>query len=196
MSALNPLQNAILAQAIGYFTAMVMGYIVVNFLSNGFLGTFLRVKASRGKFVLVRIRSALTDFFKTGEIIDNNLIYKGRDKEVKTLALPEDKPVIFRSMNVNAIDVDEAKNAIIAVDWSAITGFDAVKFDNLLTRALMQPEQQDKLLKIILILILVIAGIAIASAFFSYNTLSIVESLNVTTANVISGGNIGPGAGG
>lgn len=195
----NPVQNAIFAQALGYLGAMIAGYIIVNFLSNGFLGTFLKVKASRGKFILVRIRTPLNDFFKSGMVIDGSLTFKGRDKTVKTLALPKNKTVIFRSMNVNCIDVDENKNCIICVDWSAVSGYDASKFDSLLTRALMQPSDMDKMTKILIILVIAAILVGGFSAFFSYNTLETVKAIAATTAgiagNVITGGNIPPAGG-
>ena len=60
--------------------------ITVGFFAwqlRGFLGPFLRVKTSRGKKVLVRIRGMVRNHWKVGRIVESVLTYKGIDKQTR-----------------------------------------------------------------------------------------------------------------
>jgi hypothetical protein len=169
---MNPLVNI----TIGYATVLLIGFIGLTFLTAGFLPIFLQVKMSRGKKVLVQVRSTTRDYFRPGEVIEGFLVYKFK-KEWKRVALPPD--AIFRTLGVLAVQVDEEKNAVAKVDFSAVRGFDAVKWDNLLKRALYRPSILDQKQQLMLILLFVIIGGLLLIGFLLYKVNGNLETLVV-----------------
>lgn len=145
---------------------------------RGFFMPYIKVKASAGKRVLVKIRTILRDYYAVGEIIDGSLKFKSANKNSRTLILPTDKPTIYKSFNVNCIDVDEEKNCIYTLDAKGVSGYDAEKYDDLILRALLKPALHSQMLKIIVVLIvLIIIGI-IAVGAMQYQTYQVVTLLN------------------
>lgn len=142
--------NDFITIVIGYVVVFFMGVAVLDFLSVGFLHTYLQVKASRGKKVLIQVRGLTRDYYRVGKIEEGNLVYKFGKNE-KRLSL--DSKALFRVLNVIAVQVDEEKNAVGMHDFSVVRGFDAVKWDNLLKRALYRPSVLDQKEKLILILV-------------------------------------------
>ena len=79
------------------------------------------------------------------------------------------------------VDVDETMNAASKTDYTAVTGFDAEKFEDLFIRALFKPtleENKDKLL--LILLIIVIAGIVI-NAFLIFNVSQQLTGMGATS---------------
>lgn len=147
-----------------YAAIIAIGFFLVNWLQNGFLLTFVRVKASRGKLSLVKIRGVTHDYFKAGKINEGFLIYKDSEKQKRRISL---KPgMTYRVMNVHCVDIDDETNAVIGHDYKIKSGFDAVKFENLYLRALMRPTLLDSKEKLILLLVVVaIVGIVFVGYF-------------------------------
>lgn len=160
---------------VSYLAIILIGFFLINWFSNGFFLVFFRVKLSRGKLLLVRVRGAITDYFRPGSIVDNDVTFLDAAKLRRIISLPKDKPAIFRSMNVNCIDVHEATNSVICKDFSNVSGHDAVKTDNLLVRALTKPMISSDLIKFILIAVIVAGVLAALSAFFGFNTMNLLE---------------------
>ena len=71
-------------------------------------------------------------------------------------------------MAVTWIDVDDEKHAIATTDYSAVCGYDAVKNNNLHTRALMRPAIADGRQKILLILVCGAILVGILSTYMGY----------------------------
>jgi amino acid transporter len=159
--------------------AVLMGIVVfiMNFLLGGFLGPFLKVKASRGRKVLVRVHHPIQDFFRVGEIVEGFLVYVDRAKETRRLKMQPG--IVTRSLNVYWVEVDDEKNCFFKREsGDAVSGFDAVKFDELLKRALYRPlTLGDQLLKIALILLAIVVLGIIIIGFFSYKNYKGVQEL-------------------
>lgn len=147
-----------------YLAIILLGFGLINFLSNGFLLKFIRVKASRGRLCLVKIRSVTHDYYKSGKINDGFLTYKDNEKNERRIAL---KPgMTYRVMNVHSIDIDDETNAIINHNYEVKSGFDAPRFESLYVRALMRPSLLESKEKIIMILVVVaIIGIIFVGYF-------------------------------
>lgn len=139
----------------------VIAVMLIDLLLAGFVHTFLRVKGSRGKKLLIQVRSPTRDYFKVGFIEEGMLVFTYRkelfkDAEQKRLGI--DSSNIFRCLGVMWVQVDEETNNVGKHDFSVSKGFDAVKWDNLLKRALYRPsvlDQREKIILILLILVLV-----------------------------------------
>jgi len=141
---------------------MVFTILGLGFIQKGFLFRFIKVRASFGKLVLVKIREINQDDYRIGEIEEGYLIYTTKGKNKKRIKIPRDKTAIYKSMGVNFIDVDNEKNAICYVDYEAVCGFDAEKNNDLLTRALYKPkiaDNKDKLMLGLLIILIIVVGI-------------------------------------
>jgi len=137
-----------------YVGIIVIGFALINFLSAGFLTRFIKVRGSRGKLVLVKVRGVTDHYFRTGKVTEKTLIYKARDqKELKRIAVP-DQSVFYRALMVWNIDVDEESNEIISPKTGdPQNSYDAEKYDQLITRALYKPALMDKNEKILLLMI-------------------------------------------
>jgi len=129
----------IMLQTLYYGIVAVLSIGVCSLLLKGFFWKYVKVRSSFGKLILVKIRTPLRDFFAVGYIRDSFLIFK-LDKKERRLAIDQNKKLFYRSLAVTWVDVDEEKGALSTVDYSAVTGFDAVKYNNLYVRALTQPQ--------------------------------------------------------
>jgi len=153
----------IMFQALLYGIVAVISIGISSLLLKGFFWKYVKVRTSFGRLFLIKIRTPLRDFFAVGRLRDNFLIFK-LDKEERRIAInPEDK-IFYRSLSVTWVDIDEDKGAICKTDYSTVTGFDAVKYNNLYVRALTQPQissNKDKLFIVAVIIIVVIICIGI-----------------------------------
>lgn len=140
---------------------------LINFLTSGFILKYLITKASRGKKVLVEIYGVSDVYYKTGKIDEDQLKYRTRNKKDKSLLIS--KTNVFRRMGVNVISVDEINNAVLEPSFEGVAGFDAIRNDNLLVRALTAPQLMDTQDKIkLLLLIGACAGIGF-TVFMLFN---------------------------
>lgn len=181
---------------LSYALIILIGFFLINWLSNGFLTIFLKVKASRGRLVLVNVRSKLLHYFVAGRVEGEYLVYHDREskksalKEPKRLVIP-DEQVFYRAYGVNAVNVDEATGSIFKMDLKGVTGFDPIKFSNLYSRALTKPSlMEDKNLKTMIIVILVAVIIVGLGLYIVYSKLGSIGSA-VEGIKQISGVNIG-----
>ena len=187
----------VLRQAImiigSYVAIIVIAYAIINFLSAGFLGIFIKVRASRGKLVLVKVHSMTDQYYKAGSISERALSYKARgQKEKKRIPIPEGTG-FYRALMVWCIDLDEETNAIIQPTGESIDTYDAEKYEQLITRALYKPALTNQNDKIVLILLGVLVLGVIILFFYSKNidgrTVLILEQLK--NLNSVAGSSIG-----
>lgn len=142
-----------------YALIILMCLMAINFFMGGFFFPWLKVKTSRGKLILVRIRTIVHDYYKPGLVDKGFLVFKDREKEERRLSVEEG--TVYRAAGVNNIDVHDEKNCVVKHDFSAVSGFDAVKYTYLYLRALFRPEMVQKELRIILVLcVLILIGVA------------------------------------
>jgi len=151
---------------IGLYVAVVLFvFVAINVMSSGWLLPWFRTKSSRGKNILVKIRTIAGDYYAIGLIMDGFLVFKSRSGKKRLAIGNQHHGAIYSSMGVKVIDVDDEKNAFVLHDWSKVSGFDAEKFEDLYTRALMKPSLMDKNTQIILI-ILVLLALGVAFGFY------------------------------
>lgn len=137
--------------------------LLLHLWMNGILWTWIRVKTSSGKNIMVKVRSITRDFYRVGIIKEGNLYYKNLNKEQKIIPI-QDQTSVYRSMGLFMIDVDDEKNFIVNRKYEAVPGYDAVKYSHLLVRALTAPKLDDKkqnwiiILEVIILLVLIYVG--------------------------------------
>lgn len=189
---MNEIFESVLIQALYYG---VWGFICIMFiavLQRGFFYNYLKVRTSFGRLVMVKIRSPLRDYFARGEVIEGFLVYKikrgFRDYDTIRLNIPQNGQVFYKCMSVAWCDVDDEKHAICQTDYTVVSGYDAVKNNNLHTRALMKPTIASGQEKLMLFLIVVVGLLALVSCYFAYmsnaNVSALMEGLPAMLKNM------------
>ncbi|MGV8169219.1 MAG: hypothetical protein ACP5N3_04150 [Candidatus Nanoarchaeia archaeon] len=197
---MNPLMTTVLS----YLAVLLMALFVANILTKGFFFRYLRAKMGKRKGkVIVFFYNNLFYFEKVGTYREGWLTVKDRDKATRRIAVPVD--CTRELLGVICIDIDEESNNVLHRNFKTVSGFDAVKFEELYQRALNRSRLNDfkKQLQIILIVVCLIGlfsiinivmlnsfkkNVMVALSYCDLRTLG-----NMTTnlgSNVITGGNV------
>jgi hypothetical protein len=188
----------ILIQTLYYGVVMILSIGVVGFLLKGFFWAYVKVRMSFGRLVLVKIRGINRDYYASGDIEENFLVYtdKINKKKQKRINI-NDNSCFYKSLGITWIDVDAQTNNICKPDYTISSGFDAVKYNNLYIRALFSPQIMDKKEQIILVLLILCLLIGVGSVVLSYmalNNTAILQKIVVDLSNkmptIIGGGAI------
>jgi hypothetical protein len=175
-------------QALYYGLVMVATIFFCGAFQRGFFTTYFKVRTSFGKYVMVKVRSPLRDYFMKGWVEEGFLIYKVKkgfmDYDTIRLNIPKDLPVFYRCLSVMWVDVDDEKHAICRTDYSTIPGYDAIKNNNLHTRALMKPTVSSGQEKLMLLLLVIIGILVILAVYFGYVDYKAVRELKEITAGI------------
>jgi len=168
---------------IGWLVTVLAILFGLNFLTKGFIFKFIRVKGSRGKLQLIRLKTATDTYWTTGRF-DKLLAYyiKTRDKEELSLT-NVDKDCFQNIMGIMMMDYDSINHVIAIDDYSATKDIettkrgyvahkmanDPVKTNQYIIRASRLPRED---ISIFLIIAMVLSFIAIvvgaAAAFYAY----------------------------
>lgn len=178
--------SEVLMTVASYVGVFILTIIAINWLLGGLFKPYIRVRGSRGKLVLIKVKNIVADYFVTGKVEERMLVFKDRKKEIRRIVLPLDRSGIYRSMAVSCVDVDDEKNAVITYSNELVPGFDAVKFNDLYTRAMYKPTLIDnKTMIIIVLLVIAIIGI-VAVGFLVNKNAGILKELAEMTRTTIS----------
>ena len=169
--------HPVIIQTFYYAVVMVLSLMIAGALLKGFFWKNTRVRLSFGKFILVKVRSALRDYYCIGEVKDNFIVYKRRKNHIRVLITEN---IFYRSLSVTWVDVDEEINAACKVDYTGVSGYDAEKYDDLLTRALMKPAIKSNFEKIVIGLLALIVLLVAAAAYLSYLGYNNTQTLGPT----------------
>jgi len=182
--------NLIFSFMLSYAGVIFVFYMLFNFMSNGFLGTFIRIKMSRGGLTLVEVIGVTNTYYRAGKFDGVVLRYKSANKKKKRMVIPEGvlpSEIIFRRLGQPSVTVNEELNCWLTRDFNGVVGFDAEQFDNICTRLATLPEiQVDK--KEVAILIIGILSLLIL-IFVAYKTNSLaplIESIKSTIGGTIN----------
>lgn len=147
----------------GSYLIIVLGCLVFfNWLSNGYLIKLISVKSSRGRKILIHIRSKLQYYTITGALEGDFIVYMDREAKRNKQKTPKrvviDSAGFFRDLGVWNVNIDEASNNILKPTGETIAGFDAIKYANLYERALLKPtpENKEKIIVIIVLIVVII----------------------------------------
>jgi hypothetical protein len=164
--------------AYGVF-GIVLALAGFNWWLGGLFGPFFKVKASRGKKILVRVRNPVQDYFRAGEVIENHLIFKDREKD--TRRIPMEYGVVSRAATIFWCEVDDEKNCFFKrEDAKAVQTYDAKKTDSLLVRALYKPALEDNFTKAILLLVIVGLLFTIVVGVLVYRATQRIDAVQVS----------------
>lgn len=180
--------NEVIQQLL-YFSASYIGIILVffigvNFLTKGFLLTYLSAKFSRGRKMLVRIHSLSDIYFKANKVSDKKIEVKDRNGEKHMLTI--DQSQVYHTMGIASIDYDEVSNEVVKIDGERTPGLDPVRAQNLVIRAIdigRRTANKGKE-KIIFIVSIITLGVCVLTLYFVYQLLNGAGA--VATSGVIS----------
>jgi len=114
----------------------------------------------------------LRDYFKKGWVEEGFLVYEvkrsWREKDIIRLNIPPNSKVFYKCLSVQWVDVDDEKHAICQTDYSTVTGYDAIKNNNLHQRALMRPSITNGYEKIMLFLLAILILAVIIDCFIGW----------------------------
>jgi len=182
--------NAIFIQAAAYGALMIFTILGISIIFRGYFWIYIKVRTSFGRYLMVKIRSTMRDYFAKGWVEDGFLVYKATDKTLIRISLNSKDKTVYRCLGVNWIDVDDEKHSVCKTDYSTVEGFDSKKFSDLLTRALMRPaisSSQEKIILICCIGALIAAAAAAYLAYLCYsNTQIIITQLPGMISNAVS----------
>lgn len=157
--------NEILVQTLqilgAYVFLVIVMFLALNWLTKGFIRAFLTVRASRGGKILTVIHSVNDVYYKPGIFSGNDYYFKNRKGEECIYAkIPPN--VIYNTMGVQALEIDEVNSCLFTRAGAIIQGNDPVHVDHLIKRALESPAEKSLLYKIVIVclIILIIAAIA------------------------------------
>ena len=164
----NEFVNQVLLQMLAYGSTFILAFAFLAWLMGSFLFKFIKVKASRGKLKLLKIREVDFDTFAIAKIDSGFLVFTYLKNEYR-IPIPTPK-VFYRALGVTWVDFDAEKNAYGLHDYSTVSGHDGIKTQNFLKRILMQPHTEDNFQKIMLILIIVTLLILLIACVFIWTT--------------------------
>lgn len=167
---MNEFLSEVIKIVVSYVLVLGIGFGLINFMSNGFFITFIKVKISRGKKLLVEVVSLADIYFKTGIHDGNQITYKNRQGKEKLLVV--DKGSVYYKIGVKALTTDEESNAVLNYTnkFSPMEGCDSVKMNNLLKRSIQSPTMNDNFQKIMMILVIITIVVSALSMYFGYNS--------------------------
>jgi hypothetical protein len=154
-----------------YFLFAGIGFVFVliflfNFMSNGFFLAWFKGKSSRGKKILIIMKTKLSYYPAFGRVEGDSFVFTDHEtkkdsnnKIHKRLRIPQNKSPFFRLFNIWITIIDESNGTFINIEQGGnTTGFDPIFQESLIMRALIRPtfEQKKTIFFIIIILILVI----------------------------------------
>lgn len=169
------------------------GIGLINWLQGGLFLKFLKVKASRGRKVLINIHSQLGNTYPSiGHVEGKFLVFHTRESKIfnkkNPLRIPiTDNRAFFRQYGIIFAIFDEASKALMSPKLDGIKTWDPQKWGEIYLRALNKPAPEANK-NIFLILILVVCIIALLVAGATYYKLQAVQNALGVLQNVASVG--------
>ena len=194
-----------------FFYFMLAGAILIflivsllNFMSNGFLMAWVKAKISRGKKILIIMKTKLGFYPAYGKIQGDSFIFLDRETKKdsnnripKRVKIPDDqKSPFFRLFNVWVCFVDESTNTFTQIrtngSASEISGFDPILQESLILRALSRPTFEQKKTIFFIIIIILLIVIFFMMIFLIVKVVGLPEAIRIVRVgeNVVSGVNV------
>lgn len=152
--------------------------------------TYFKVRFSWGKYVMVKVRSPLRDYFMKGWVDEGLLLYEikrsWKEKDIIRLNIPKKgASPFYKCMGVTWVDVDDEKHAICQTDYSVVCGYDAIKNNNLHQRALMRPSLTNGYEKIMMAGLFILAVVVIILCVMTWKNGTAILALKQELPGII-----------
>lgn len=163
-----------------YFVASYVGvtvalFIAMQWLTKGYVGTYLKVKMSKGKKTLGTIRSMTDVYYVAGKFEGSDFFYKGRDKKTRTVADISSENV-YPVMGVFGVEIDEVANKVIDRKKNTASEMSYIAVDNLVREVAEAPRLDNKREKIMFMLLI---GVALVLLYVAYQQYMIFEAISM-----------------
>lgn len=179
---MDPIIQQMLVYAL-FIAAVMFG---LNLLTRGFLFTYINVKGSRGKKLLARIVEIDRTYYQAGHIQEGYFIVKRSSKDKARYLIPKDIPVIYQELGINCIEINGEDGTIYTPNREAVSGYDPVKVDQDIVRALQKPATENPLLKGLVIMGIFNLLLALGIIFFVFTINNNVELNTATLAAILA----------
>lgn len=151
-----------------YVCLFLSGFVVMNFLTGGWVLQWWKVKKSRGKLILIHVKNSISPYWKTGDYNNSFIRYKARSRRDnpnpnRMISISEDylRLATHESWGVKWIEVDDDKGSVYYYDgesYKSVSGFNVEKMDEIVQTALAKPSLQEGLFDTKTFQIIVILG--------------------------------------
>ena len=179
--------NQIVLTMISFVAIAIVIFGFVGFYLRGWIGTYIKVRASRGGKVMVKVRNPLVDYFVVGVPEGKMVNMRLRGKRDVKLTIPD--TAYYRMLGIVCVDIDEESGAVVTRDYNIVSSYDPVVNNNLHVRALTAPKDKDKQ-DIIVIVLIVLTILILLFVAFKVNSLGEQVELLKSGANTVTGVNL------
>ena len=169
--------NEVLTLMFSYFAVFILTMVLVGLLLRGFFGSWLIVKISGGKKLLVIVKGNTRTFARVGIIVGETIRFKTTGKNHKTVIMRSNK--VYRFASVDCVNYDEVSNMILNPDYTGEPNpLDPEKMDSIIQRAMYQPLIYDNKEKIILLLLIILVVGMIVLGYLQYQSYEVIRTLS------------------
>lgn len=179
--------NQIVLTMISFVAIAIVIFAFIGFYLRGWIGTYIKVRASRGGKVMVKVRNPLVDYFVVGMPEGKMVNMRLRGKRDVKLTIPD--TAYYRMIGIVCVDVDEESGAVVTRDYNIVSSYDPVVNNNLHVRALTAPKDKDKENMIVLVIVILMFLVLLFVAF-KVNGLGEQVELLRSGANTVAGVNL------
>lgn len=170
-----------------YLGLFLSGIIMINVMMQGFILQWWKVKKSKGKLMLIKVRHSVTNYWKAGSIEKGFIQYTARKRrdnpDPKRMISVSDeilKLAVHRDWGVSWIEVDDEKECVFYLDnnsYKSVTGANTEKVDSIIQTALNKPSKFDGLLdpRTFQIVVLLAFVILIIGMYLTFKTVGQVD---------------------
>lgn len=179
--------NQIVLTMISFVAIAFVIFGFVGFYLRGWIGSYIKVRASRGGKVMVKVRNPLVDYFVVGVPEGKMVNMRLRGKRDVKLTIPD--TAYYRMLGIVCVDVDEESGAVVTRDYNIVSSYDPVVNNNLHVRALTAPKDKDKENMIVLVIVILMFLVLLFVAF-KVNSLGEQVELIKSSAGTVAGVNL------
>ena len=180
--------NQIVWTMISFVVISLIVFAFWAWLLRGWLVPYLKVKASRGGKLLVKIRGNLEDYYKVG-LHDSDGLLNVKFKDKKTYKLDISKSAYYRTLGIVAVDIDEKSKMSIDRDYKINSTFNHELFQDILCQALENPKGMRRN-EMIIMVVLILMFLVVLFVAFKVNGLGEQVELLKSGANTVAGVNL------
>lgn len=160
------------------------GMLLINWLMNGFFFKFLKVKASRGRKIMVNVHTKIGNPIPTIGWIEGKVLRfhtpesRANDKK-NPLRIPiNDKNVFYRQYGIIFCNYDEATPCLMLPSLEGVKTWDPIKWNELYQRALNKPSPEPNKNIILIIILLGVLLCLVLSGVALYQITKVQGSIN------------------
>jgi len=140
---MDPVMQEVLNYMLAFGGLVAILFFGMNFLTKGFIWQYIRVKAGRGKKILLRIHSPTDIYYRPGTNKEGSLEWTDRSGMKKAFPFGDSELGIFSTheMGINVVNIDEFGNKLLKKDFKIVkfVNIDPGRIESLILRIKNRP---------------------------------------------------------